>query len=248
MQLWDKILQSAILGSERTHFEPVVEDALRRYGIDPEDPLPQVILSGAATLHQLRKLQLELRPLEQPLPEPASEEEDAQLLPLSSLTQLQRILNGPYRRALPEFVYLMTSRHWVLPPEFLPQLLDDSLNDPDLWQSIRPILGERAVWLISQRPEWRPLLPQCDPADWPAAGFETRKLIIAQLRRGQIDAAVPLLESIWDDLPYRQKLDYLQLLETGLNLTDETFLETALPLKENIPVKDFCNLTESLIL
>ena len=29
---------------------------------------------------------------------------------------------------------------------------------------------------------------------------------------------------------------------------DETFLETALPLKENIPVKDFCNLTESLIL
>ena len=29
---------------------------------------------------------------------------------------------------------------------------------------------------------------------------------------------------------------------------DETFLETALPLQENIPVKDFCNLTESLIL
>ena len=29
---------------------------------------------------------------------------------------------------------------------------------------------------------------------------------------------------------------------------DETFLETALPFKENIPVKDFCNLTESLIL
>ena len=29
---------------------------------------------------------------------------------------------------------------------------------------------------------------------------------------------------------------------------DETFLETALPLKENIPVKDFCNLTEPLIL
>ena len=29
---------------------------------------------------------------------------------------------------------------------------------------------------------------------------------------------------------------------------DETFLETVLPFKENIPVKDFCNLTEPLIL
>jgi hypothetical protein len=225
MQLWDKILKAAILGSERTHFEPAVEDALRRYGIDPEDPLPQVILSGAATLHQLRRLELNLTSSGLPTPEPAPEEEESKPLPAQSLAQLQRILNGPYRRALPEFVHLMTDRQWALPPEFLPQLLDDSLQDADLWQSIRPTLGARAAWLIAQRPEWRPLLPQSDPADWAGAGFETRKLILVQIRQSGPEAAIPLLEEIWEVLHHRQKVDYLQILETGLNPADEAFLE-----------------------
>ena len=42
--------------------------------------------------------------------------------------------------------------------------------------------------------------------------------------------------------------NYIFLILNSKDLSDETFLETALPLKENIPVKDFCNLTESLIL
>lgn len=226
MQLWEKILQAAIVGSERTHFEPAVQDALRQYGIDPEDLPPRVILSGAATLYPLRKLQLPLEAFETPLPEPAPEEDDAQQLPPKSLGQLQKILTGTYRRALPEFVQLLKQRNWIIPPEFLPRLLEDSRKDPELWTAIRPLMGLRAAWLIAQHPDWRTLLPQTDPADWPKAHMEERQLIVAQLRQTMPELALPLLESIWEDLHYRQKVDFLRLLAVGLSPADEPFLES----------------------
>ncbi len=49
----------------------------------------------------------------------------------------------------------------------------------------------------------------------------------------------------FDDLHNASIIHFDSELE---RFADETFLETALPLKENIPVKDFCNLTEPLIL
>lgn len=228
MQLWEKILQLALLGSERSHLDPVVVESLRQYRVDPEDPLPQVILSGAATLHQIRRLNIQTQPYQHVLPEPAREEEIYHDLPPISLQHLNQILNGKFRPALSEFVQLLVKRRFLLPPESLPGLLDDCLQDPELWQDIQPLLGQRADWLIVQHPQWRALKPQGDVARWSEAGFEERKLIISFVRTTDPSRALQLLKDIWENIGYRKKLGYLDLLENTLNPEDELFLEEAL--------------------
>lgn len=227
MQLWEKILQSALLGSERTHLEPAVEEALRQYGIDPEENLPQVILSAAVTLHQIRKVRMVTEAFEHSPLDPALEEESDQTIPKDSFIDLQQILSGRFRRALPEFVQLLVSRKWLLPPEFLPELLNNCLSDRELWQDIQPLLGNRATWLIRHHPEWQYLMPQGNPDRWPDAAHGERQQILGSLRNRQPEKALPLLETIWENLPYKKKLDFLAILEEGLDLPDETFLETA---------------------
>lgn len=229
MLLWEKILQLALLGSERSHLEPAVEESLRQYHIDPEDPLPQVILSGAATLNQLRKLQTPAEPYTKPLPAPANQEEQDHTLSARSLLHLKQILSGHYQRVLPEFVDLLVSKQLLLPPEFLPELLNDCLQDQRLWSAIQPLLGTRAEWLIAQHPAWQRLLPQGDPSRWEEAGYEERKQILGYLRRQAPEKkAVSFLESIWKTTPFKKKLVFLTILETGLGPTDECFLEIAL--------------------
>jgi hypothetical protein len=227
MQLWEKILQLALLGSERTHLDPFVEESLRQYRIDPEDPLAQVILSGAAALHQVRRLRLSSRPYDHPLPEPLQEEDAPGDLSPISLQHLKHILSGRFRRALPEYVQLLVERQLLLPPEFLPDLLDDCLQDSELWREVQPLLGRRAAWLIPQHPQWRTLAPQGEVARWPEAGFEERQLIFGSLREQAPQEALELLTTVWDNLSYRHKGAYLELLEKGISPNDEAFLERA---------------------
>lgn len=228
MQLWEKILQLALLGSERTHLEPVVEESLRQYRIDPEDPLPQVILSGAASLHQVRRLKIPVITYTQPVPEPAAEEDSFEALPPISLQHLRQILDGRFRPALPEYVQLLVERQFLLPPEFLPDLLDDGLQDPELWEEVQPLLGTRAEWLMALHPQWIGLRPQRDPERWPEAGPEEKKLILGFLRNRDAKQALALLTSVWDETSYRKKLSYLEILEIALGPDDEAFLEKAL--------------------
>ena len=228
MQLWEKILQLALLGSERTHLDPLVEESLRQYRVDPEDPLPQVILSGAAALHQVRRLRLPTRTYEDPLPEPLVEEDIQEGLSPISLQHLKQILAGSFRPALSEYIELLVTQRLILPPEFLPDLLDACLQDPELWQEVQPLLGQRAAWLIPQHPQWRGLAPRGDVARWPEAGFEERRLIFGSLRRQDPRRAMELLTPVWDTLSYRHKGKYLGLMEIGLSLTDEAFLENVL--------------------
>lgn len=228
MQLWEKILQLALLGSERTHLEPVVEESLRQYRVDPEDPLPQVILSGAAALHQVQRLNMPMEAYRQAVSEPSTEEDSFEELPPISLQHLRQILDGRFRFALPEYVQLLVEHRFLLPPEFLPDLLDDCLQNPELWEEIQPLLGHRAAWLIGQHPQWITLRPQGDPERWAKAGPEEKKLILASIRSRDPKKALNLLASVWEEVSYRHKLAYLEILEREIGPDDESFLEAAL--------------------
>lgn len=228
MHLWEKILQLALLGSERSHLDSTMEEALRRYRIDPEDPLPQVILSSAASLHQVRRLNIPTMTYAHPLPDPVEDEGAHQNLSLTSLRHLQGVLSGRFRRALPELVKLLVERQFLLPPEFLPDLLDNCLQDPELWKEVQPLLGNRADWLIPQHPQWRILAPRGDIARWQEAGPEERSLIFGFLRQKEPQKALTLLLPVWVEMNYRKKLVYLSMMEKGLNLDDEDFLEGVL--------------------
>lgn len=218
----------ALLGSERTHLEPALEEALRHYRVDPEDPLPQVILSGAATLHQLRKIEILSRPFTAELPEPVGDEDLRPSLTADSLLHLKQILSGRYQRALTEFVQLLATGNWLLPAEFLPELLEAGRQNPELWHTIQPLLGQRAYWLIAQHPDWRALAPGTAAEDWAQSGPAIRKQILAQVRQKAPEQASLLLSPDWATTDFRQKLTYLDQFVTGLGPPDEDFLEQCL--------------------
>lgn len=228
MELWNDILRMALLGSERVHLTPEVSRRLSHYGIDTEDELSQLILQGAATLSPLRKAAVTLH--SSPIsPPPAVEElEQRPRIPDSSIRHLQHILSGRYAYALPEYIRHLLAGGKQLPPEFIPRFLDYSLQHPERWPVLGPVLGERAQWLINLRPHWHVLSSQAQPERWPYADMEERMQIIRLLRQQQPNQALSLLSGLWPELDYRKKQEFLSLLEHGLSSEDEQFLENAL--------------------
>ena len=149
-------------------------------------------------------------------------------MPEQSLLHLKEILSGKYQRVLPEFMAFLKEQQWLLPAEFLPELLDECLKDRQLWTLIQPLLGNRAAWLMELHPDWGMLMPRADPSHWAGAGPEARKRILAYLRRTDPATGADLLAAAWGQLHYRQKAAMLELMQEGLGPHDEVFLENCL--------------------
>ncbi|MFN7119036.1 MAG: DUF5691 domain-containing protein [Saprospiraceae bacterium] len=165
--LWQELTQTALLGTERCQLPPETLAQLQNLGINTTTAAPIVLLESAALIGQMKKAGAILPNFNgnSPEPPPISEENFCNRI---SIRHLGQILNGPYKKALPEFIFLAAKANKILPPEHVPAILQESLRNKKLWETARPILGERGKWLLSKNPNWSRLLkrfeePQTEP-------------------------------------------------------------------------------------
>ncbi|MCS6928174.1 MAG: hypothetical protein NZM43_01635 [Saprospiraceae bacterium] len=78
------------------------------------------------------------------------------LCPEQIIPIIATILQNPiFHRVIPELLEMLQQRHWYLPPEWLPCVMEiatkrEALRTPLLWKS----LGPTAAWLATQNPDW----------------------------------------------------------------------------------------------
>jgi len=154
--LWQKLSKIALLGTAQAGLAADVRQALEREGLDTDMPEEVVLLEGAALLGQLQKATLPLKKLEMDLP-PAVASGDDRIISSRAAQHLRKILDGTFAPALSEFFYFLREYKKQLPPELLPALLDACLENPEFWQQVEPLLGERGEWLLTQNPKWQRL-------------------------------------------------------------------------------------------
>jgi Family of unknown function (DUF5691) len=238
MNAWETLVASALVGTNRQ--EPSIDlthPALTDYGTAlPSQSATQQILSVAGLIAAYQSVRNCPSPATSPLLAPAAE---ADLPCCSQLTaqHLSAILNeSRYEPILPELLQLLAQAGQTVSPDYLPLLLDRGKRDKSLRPLIMSILGTRGQWLVRKNPDWEyalvaaissPDLPQLQEF-WTTGTRSERLAALTQWRQIQPAKARQAIEDSWKQDRADDRKAWLEVLQTGLSLEDEEFLEVAL--------------------
>ena len=151
--MWQKLTTTALLGPGRSALPEDLRHDLLSWGIDP-DALPEkALLDGAAMLFRERQAHAILPAKAQPsivLPDLSAE----RLCSPAAEKALEKIMDGTFRLALPEFLKQTALKQLHVPPAQLPMLLELAVWNPEIRILLEPVAGPRGAWLISLNPRW----------------------------------------------------------------------------------------------
>lgn len=122
----------------------------------------------------------------------------------------------------------MDSQQLHASADALPGLLQLGRQSVAMREFIQPVLGERGRWLASFNGDWvwgRGVQEQADAdTQWQLGSIEQRRSVLLAERRTAPDAALARLQSVWGQLPARDRHSLITTLAEGLNPGDEAFL------------------------
>ena len=220
--------QILLFGTGRKKLSDDLLQALEQQGFDLSNPPEQLLLDGLATYELFRKaaIRLEEHPESKSIEVPDLSNE-RRCSPRSA-RHLQKILNGDFAKALDEFIHYLRVGKYSLPPEVLPELLDQAVADETFWESIKHAIGPRGEWLLQQHPEWKTLGQSLNEEDWELGTLKQRVRFLKKLRHQKPEDVIPLLEAVWSFEGSKEKKELLSTLAFGLSANDEIFLEKCL--------------------
>jgi len=224
---WNELVKLALLGTDRSTLSPAMKAELQGYGIDTEKEITEVVLESAALYAPLQKAGFQPKQWEGEILNVSPEEELASCS-IKSAMHLGLILEGRYPFALTEFVERMADYNKCLPFELLPELLDKCVKEAELWQNLKPIIGNRGNWLIQLNPAWQKLAITGSQEKWEIGTKEERIDILKALRREDPAKGLALLLSTWAEDGLAEKTAFLKCLVIELSDLDEVFLEECL--------------------
>jgi len=164
-----------------------------------------------------------------PTEEPAPVLED-KVISENASWRLARMLNGEYRNLVPEWFVLAARARLVLPPHWLPVVLDRlEVRERAI---AGPVLGARAQWLARRNPDWTVIAPAHEPSEerWLNGTLAERRVELAAMRVIDPSKARVWLEGTWKTEPPDARAAFLETIlhAPGLSDSDEPFLESAL--------------------
>lgn len=152
--MWQNLVKTALLGTARSQLPAETLAQLEQQGIDISSNSTQIVLESAAVLGQMRKAGWVLEYYEGNLPEPRITEAE-HFCGQRAAKHLKEILEGPYRKLLPEFIFLAAKAQRIILPEYLPALFGACARNKPLWKTAEPIIGSHGRWLLQQNPVWK---------------------------------------------------------------------------------------------
>jgi hypothetical protein len=201
---------------------------------------PLTLAAGESPFHPLTLTSARLRP--EHLVERSGELSPGHSITLSphepqprcsptAAAQLTQLLDGQFAAVLPEWLALLVSSGQRTPEELLPRLLILGERQPALRDVIRQAGGERGRWLAQQNLAWGYATPIEEGEineRWQTGERSERSHLLQWLRTHQPARGLALLSATWTQETADDRLAWVSLLEYGLSLDDEPFLNTAL--------------------
>jgi hypothetical protein len=224
--IWEALSKLALLGTERGQLPPEVLKALEQVGIQATQAPEEVLLEGAALYHQLRRAGYPLQQPEAPS-DPILQSKQA-AAPPQVARQMEHIVRGNFREALPEALQLLQQGNLPLPAEHLPALLYKAAKKPEFWLILRPILEPANFELLRLNPDWAAIAERPPAANCQNETQAVRVQMLRHLRYEQPEQATSWLTPCWGELTPTEKKELINTLDTGLNASDQPFLEAQL--------------------
>jgi hypothetical protein len=236
--LWQDLLTSAILGTERR--PPSLPSSRNLLGailgqLDQSAP-QHVVLQGAAALNLYRKAGRLPATFPANAVSPCAADEQARVSPAAAV-QLATLLGGENKELIPEWLGLAAAASQRAPEELLPDLVDWGENNLDQLDLLLPVLGKRGRWLAKQLP-WgenvaAAVLVETIPTEsagsvWQNERKMVRLLLLRRQRRTNPALARQLVASTWSEESAETRKTFLEAFKDGLSMGDEAFLEERL--------------------
>jgi hypothetical protein len=235
-QLWQQLLSSAIVGTQRRpcrpgHVDPALATVVPKGELDPDG-----LLSAAAAVTTVRRAGRKPGKVDAPDPAPA---ETVATVPPRAAVRVGRLigdLGGLNYRArlalLAEWLELARDKELLAPPRYLAALADLATIERDLRPLVLAVGGARLVWIAGQAGaewDWALEAQKGSPGDeWLTGTIEARVRHLSKVRAADPERGRVLLEEVW---PQEKSADLAALItacEAGLNAGDEAWLENAL--------------------
>lgn len=227
--MWQDILKTAILGTERNALAlPARDDALGKVlaNLNTEDREAS-LLSVAATVALYERSGQLPNVDRQPLPTP-TETDDLPCCNARAVRHLSLLLSGEFKEVLPEWLTALATVGKRVPEEALTPLLNLGKASESLRDAITKVIGKRGVWLAKQNPAWNYAIGELDEADWETGARELRLALLNKLRMTESARARDLVAATWQQETPEDRAAFLSTFQTGLSLEDGPFLEAAL--------------------
>lgn len=115
-------------------------------------------------------------------------------------------------------------------PSMLPAALDMGRRCVALRTALAPVLGERGLWLATQRDDWRYAVgvSACAPEEtrWTEGSLEQRRAFLAAERAALPEQARQRLQQALPDLGAKERADLVGVLAEQLSQQDEPLLDS----------------------
>jgi len=109
--------------------------------------------------------------------------------------------------------------------KMVPLILNKALEQRQKREKIVSVCGELGKWLCMLNPAWMKLNEkQEEDADWETGSLEQRKLFLRRLREVNPSEALDLLKSSFAQENAANRVEFIEVLQTGLSIHDEPFL------------------------
>lgn len=237
--MWSEILSAALIGTERQEFKLSPNTSSERLNnllsqLNSTDQEYNLLsAAGILTFYKEAGKVANKRAKEAPK---ACELDDLPCCSLVISKYLPSLLNNNFQRFLSEFLEELALVNKRIPTESLPQLLNFGAMNQHYQEAICKVIGKRGYWLAAQNtqnPNWdyaklEDTTGKTAEEIWQTANEATRIHLLRNLRRENPTNAIKLLATTWDKEELSTRFAFIKILEIGLTIDDEPFLELAL--------------------
>lgn len=235
MSLLEPILKAALLGTEKYQPEAALlphglGEAIAATGTDRED----IFLKTTAVA--LWYTDAGSLPQSTGTGVPHCPPEERTYTPTQRTQILTEIIQKNDLLLLEYFTGRAVAHQQVIPPQWVPALLDLAVQHKKLRPGLLSLAGTTGQWLCGINPYWLPL--QATPTDeiWQTGTEPERLEYLKQVRAEQPARAIELLQDGFEQENAALRLAFLQVLHTHKCAQDEAFLQKTLADKSK-PVK-----------
>jgi hypothetical protein len=232
--LWDELVASALLGTERRRpSRPVADSGALGQALDGlpwEGDAEHALLGAAALVTGFRGAGWQPPTLAEP-PAPAPPDARPLCSPGAAAILAQLLEDGP-ASLLPDWLGLAQAAGVRPPPEQLPALLDARVAG-SMRAAVLQAGGDRLRWLAAHDARWSwaaggAAAEAGTEERWETGTRDQRLALLTDLRSEDAARGRELLESTWAGDGAQDRATFLQALAVGLEPDDEPFLESAL--------------------
>jgi hypothetical protein len=188
------------------------------------------VLDAAALLDAARRASGPV-PASVQLPAPADADTAPELRPVAASIIAGVLRDGP-ADLLADLLAAAARAGFRAPAPLVPALLSVAVSSTALRPAVAATLGRRGSWLAAQQPDWLRVADAAavEPGEdaWETGRLAERRAWLAELRRGEPDAARELLAAGWAREAGEDRAELIAVLAAGLSAAYEPFLEAAL--------------------